>query len=197
MHQHVVQRPRDLGHVQADELRVKLQGMIIWVARALEVRTRLWVGGVLSPQRDLNLLVKLMQGVRQCALMRPLLICVDGWRSYKRAVQHVFRDAVPPIGLGRPRLRGWDNLCLVQIVKYPSRSLWDNPLHPTRGMLCRLVQGAGTQVCDLLRQTQGEGVANTAYVVRLNATFRGAGVVWCDVDAPCCGSKTHCNTACI
>lgn len=164
LHQHVVQRPHDLGHLQADELRVKLQGVIVWVAMALEVRTRLWLGGVLSPQRDLNLLVKLMQGVRQCALMRPLLICVDGWRSYKRAVQQVFRDAVPHRGRGRPRLYGWDNLCLVQIVKYPS--------HPTRGMLCRLIQGAGQQVCELLRQTQGEGVANTAYIERLNATFR-------------------------
>jgi transposase-like protein len=165
VHQQLMQPPRDLGHVQADELRVKLQGMIIWVAMAIEVRTRLWLGGVLSPQRDLPLLVRLLQGVRHCARCRPLLICVDGWRSYKRAVQQVFRDAVPHHGRGRPRLQGWDQLCLVQIVKY-------NPLQPARGMLCRLVQGAGQQVCALLQQTQGEGVANTAYIERLNATFR-------------------------
>jgi len=165
VHQQLVQQPRDVQHIQADELRVKLQGVILWVAMAVEVRTRLWLGGALSPQRDLNLLVRLMQGVRQCALMRPLLICADGWRSYRRAVQRVFRDAVPRRGPGRPRLRAWDKLCLVQIMKY-------NPLQPARGMLCRLVQGAGQQVCDLLRQTQGEGVANTAYIERLNATFR-------------------------
>jgi hypothetical protein len=167
VHQHWVQRPHDLEHLQADELRVKLQGAIVWVAMAVEVRTRLWLGGVLSPQRDLNLLVRLMQGVRQCALVRPLLICVDGLRSYKRAVRRVFREAVPRHGLGRPRLRGWDNLCLVQIVKY-------NPLQPARGMLCRLVQGTGQQVCALLHQTQGEGVANTAYIERLNAILRQA-----------------------
>lgn len=165
VHQHVVQQPRDLGHIQADELRVKLQGAIIWVAMAIEVRTRLWLGGVLSPQRDVSLLVQLLQGVRACAVIRPLLICVDGLRSYKRAVQRVFREAVPRRRLGRPRLRAWDDLCLVQMVKY-------NPLQPARGMLCRLVQGAGQEVCELLRQTQGEGVANTAYIERLNATFR-------------------------
>lgn len=165
VHQQLVHQPRDLQHVQADELRVKLQGGIVWVAMALEVRTRLWLGGVLSPSRDLPLLVRLMQGVRQCALGRPLLICVDGLRSYKRAVQRVFREKVPRRGRGRPRLRSWDNLCLVQIVKY-------NPMQPARGMFSRLVQGAGQQVCVLLRQTQGKGVANTAYIERLNATFR-------------------------
>jgi hypothetical protein len=173
VHPHLVQQPRDLQHVQADELRVKLQGAIIWVAMAIEVRTRLWLGGVLSPSRDAHLLVRLMEGVRACALRRPLLIGVDGWRTYPRAVQRVFREALPRAGRGgRPRLRPWGNLCLVQIVKYPSGSLWDNPLQPARGMLCRLVQGAGPQVCELLRRTQGEGVANTAYIERLNATFR-------------------------
>ena len=44
VHQQFVQQPRDLQQIQADELRVKLQGAIIWVAMALEVRTRLWVG---------------------------------------------------------------------------------------------------------------------------------------------------------
>jgi hypothetical protein len=144
---------------------VKLQGAVTWAAMAIEVRTRLWLGGVLSPQRDVNLLIRLMHGVRQCALMRPLLICADGLRSYKRAVQRVFREKVPRQGLGRPRWRAWDRLCLVQIVKY-------NPRQPACGMVCRLVQGAGHQVCELLRQTQGEGVANTAYIERLNATFR-------------------------
>ena len=165
VHQHVVQQPRDLQQIQADELRVKLQGAIIWVAMAIEVRTRLWLGAVLSPQRDLNLLVRLMQAVRRCALCEALLICVDGLRSYPRAVQRVFREKIPRHGPGRPRMHIWEHLCLVQIVKY-------NPMQPARGMLCRLVQGTGPQVCALLRQTQGAGVANTAFMERLNATFR-------------------------
>lgn len=165
VHEYLVQRPRDLQHVQADELRVKLQSAIVWVAMALEVRTRLWLGAVVSPQRDLPLLVDLMHRVRQCALERAVLFCTDGLRSYKRAIQRVFRERVPRQGLGRPRLRTWTNLCFVQIVKY-------NPLQPERGMLCRLRLGVGTQVSALLRQSQGEGVANTAYLERLNATFR-------------------------
>jgi len=165
VHEHLVQQPRALQHVQADELRVKLQGAIIWVAMALEVRTRLWLGSVTSVHRDLNLLVSLMQRVRQCALEGAILFCTDGLRSYKRAIQQVFRERVLPHGLGRPRLRGWANLCLVQIVKY-------NPFQPERGMLCRLRLGVGTQVSALLRVSQGEGVANTAYLERLNATFR-------------------------
>jgi transposase-like protein len=165
VHEHLVQRPRDLQQVQADELRVKLQGAIVWVAMALEVRTRLWLGGVVSPQRDLPLLVALLQRVRQSAVERALLICTDGLRSYKRAIQRVFRETMPQHSLGRPRLRTWANLCFVQIVKY-------NPLQPERGMLCRLRQGVGTQVSALLQQTQGGGVANTAYLERLNATFR-------------------------
>jgi transposase-like protein len=165
VHEHLVQQPRELQHVQADELRVKLQGAIVWVAMALEVRTRLWLGSVTSAHRDLNLLVTLMQRVRACAREGAVLFCTDGLRSYKRAIQQVFRERVPQPGLGRPRLRAWANLCFVQIVKY-------NPFQPERGMLCRLRLGVGTQVSALLRQSQGEGVANTAYLERLNATFR-------------------------
>ena len=172
LHQQRVQPPRDLQQIQADELRVKVQGAISWVAMALEVRTRLWVGGVLSPSRDAHLLVRWMEGVWACALMRPVLIWVDGWRSYPRAVQRVFRERVPRRRRGRPRLRAGADLCLVQLVKYPSGSLWDNPLQPARGLFCRLVQGTGPQVGALLHQTPGAGVAHTAFIERLNATLR-------------------------
>ncbi len=48
VHEHLVQQPRDLGQVQADEIRVKHQGGIVWLAMALQVSTRLWLGGVVS-----------------------------------------------------------------------------------------------------------------------------------------------------
>ena len=38
----LVERPRDLGQVQADDLRVKKQGGIVWIALAMMVKTRLW-----------------------------------------------------------------------------------------------------------------------------------------------------------
>src|SRR5947209_6108163 len=41
VHRHLVCQPRDLGAVQADEIRVKQQGRVVWVALALQVATRL------------------------------------------------------------------------------------------------------------------------------------------------------------
>ena len=45
MQEYLVEQPRDLGQVQADEIRVKTQGGIVWMALALMVRTRLWLAG--------------------------------------------------------------------------------------------------------------------------------------------------------
>jgi hypothetical protein len=48
---HIV--PLDLQQVQADEMRIKLQGQVVlWVAMAIIVSTRLWLGAVASPQRE-------------------------------------------------------------------------------------------------------------------------------------------------
>ena len=53
VHEYLIEQPRDLGQVQADELRVKKQGGIVWMALAMMVKTRLWLGGEVSAQRDL------------------------------------------------------------------------------------------------------------------------------------------------
>src|SRR5512144_560906 len=56
VHAHVVQQGHvDLQHVQADELWVKMVGRRVWMAMALAVPSRLWLGGVISPRRDLTL----------------------------------------------------------------------------------------------------------------------------------------------
>ena len=46
--EYLVEQPRDLGQVQADEIRVKKQGGIVWMALAMMVSTRLWLGGEVS-----------------------------------------------------------------------------------------------------------------------------------------------------
>jgi len=46
---YLVEQPRDLGQVPADELRVKKQGGLVWMAMAMMVQTRLWLGGTSSP----------------------------------------------------------------------------------------------------------------------------------------------------
>ena len=53
VHQAIVEQRRvDLVHVQADEIRVKARGMVVWMGLALMVSTRLWLGGVVSQSRD-------------------------------------------------------------------------------------------------------------------------------------------------
>ena len=110
VHEHLVEQPRDLGQVQADEIRAKIQGGILWMAMAMQVQTRLWLGGVLSTARDMNLIVTLMQKVRHSALCRSLLFCVDGCAAYVGAIRHVFREPVPNGKRGRPPLRPWDGI---------------------------------------------------------------------------------------
>jgi transposase-like protein len=76
---HLVEHPRDLGQVHGDEIRVKTQGGIVWMALAMMVRTRLWVAGEVSTHRDLPLIYRLIERVRRCATHRPLLCCTAGF----------------------------------------------------------------------------------------------------------------------
>ena len=163
--EHLVEQPRDLGQVQADEIRVKKQGDIVWMALALMVRTRLWLAGEVSERRDMALIRGLMERVRRCALPRPLLVCTDGLIAYVRAVRETFRDPVHAGASGRPRLRPWRNLCIAQVVKrYTQRCVVE--------VERRIVDGTPARVETLRRRSQGDGVINTAYIERLNATFR-------------------------
>jgi transposase-like protein len=41
VHEHLVEQPHDLGPVQADEIRVKTPGGVVWMALAMLVSTRL------------------------------------------------------------------------------------------------------------------------------------------------------------
>jgi transposase-like protein len=163
--EHLVEHPRDLGQVQADEIRVKKQGGIVWMALAMMVCTRLWLAGEVSERRDMALIRGLIARVRRCALPRPLLVCTDGLSAYVRAVRETFRDPVPTGAQGRPRLRPWRNICIAQVVKrYAQRCMVE--------IERRIVDGTAARVETLRRRSQGDGVINTAYIERLNATFR-------------------------
>ena len=118
VHEHLVQQGQvDLQHVQADELWVKLVGQRVWMALALAVPTRLWLGGRLSPQRDLPLITGLVQQIRACARRLDLLVCVDGLASYVTACLRVFRTPVYTGRRGRPRLVLAPGFLLGQVVK--------------------------------------------------------------------------------
>jgi transposase-like protein/IS1 family transposase len=165
VHESLVEQPRDLGQVQADELRVKKQGGIVWMALAMMVQTRLWLGGEVSEQRDLPLIRRLIERVRRCAAHRPLLCCTDGLVAYIRAIRETFRDPVPTGKGGRPQLRPWRHLFIAQVVKrYERRRVVATDR--------RIVDGTPARVETLRRRSQGAGVINTADMERLNATFR-------------------------
>jgi len=165
VHAYLVEQPRDLGQVQADELRVKKQGGIVWMALALMVTTRLWLGGEVSAQRDMPLIRRLIERVRRCAAHRPLLVCTDGLCSYIRAIRETFRDPVRTGTGGRPRRRPWRNVLIAQVVKrYERRRVVATER--------RMVDGTPARVETLRRRSQGDGVINTADIERFNATFR-------------------------
>jgi transposase-like protein len=166
VHQHlIVNEPRDLGQVQADELRAKrMRGPALWLAMAMQVTTRLWLGGVVSPHRDGKLIWQLAKMVRSQALERALLLVSDGFSSYVTAWKRAFTSSVPlESGRGRPRKRAWEQVVIGQVIKsyQKKRCLGVEDR--------RLAQGSWEEF-EALRV--GEQVLNTAYIERLNATFR-------------------------
>jgi transposase-like protein len=168
VHEHLVQQGEvELQHVQADELWVKLVGRKVWMALALAVPTRLWLGGVISPQRDLNLITSLVQQVRCCAQSLDILVCVDGLVSYVKAFLQVFRRPVYTGQRGRPRLVLAAGFLLGQVVKQYAKQR-------VVGVRQRVVQGSLEAILAILECSGGGKGINTAYIERLNATFRGA-----------------------
>jgi hypothetical protein len=167
VHEQLVAAPRDLGQVQMDELRVKQQGRIVWMALAVMVGTRLWLGGTLSSHRDRALITSLVENVRACAsaLTLGLLFCTDGLKSYISAIRLVFREAVPTGGVGRPRLQAWPRIFMAQSVKQYEQGR-------VVGIDRRIIAGEEADIEQMLKRTQGGGVINTAFIERLNATFR-------------------------
>src|SRR5215210_23994 len=94
VHHALVTQPRDLGHVQADEVRVKTQCGIVWMAMAMMVSTRLWLGGAVSTRRDQRLIQQVVALIAASAVVAPLLLVVDGFASYIDAFQQAFRTRV-------------------------------------------------------------------------------------------------------
>jgi hypothetical protein len=162
---HLVEQPRALGHVQADESRGKKQGGVVWLALAMLVSARLWLAGAVRAQRDMTLIRRLIARVRACALRRPMLFCTDGLCSSMRAIRETFRDPVRTGAHGRPSLHPWRNVGIAQVVQ---RSAQRRVVEGAR----RLMAGTPARVETLRRRSQGDGVINTADIERLHATFR-------------------------
>jgi hypothetical protein len=93
-----------------------------------------------------------------------VLVCVDGLASYVTAFLRVFRHKVQGCR-GRPRLVVEAGLLIGQVIKrYSGRRV--------REVVRRVVRGSAEAIAAVLRRTgTGTGI-NTAYIERLNATFR-------------------------
>jgi transposase-like protein len=168
VHQHIVGQGKvDLQHVQADELWVKMVGRPVWMAMAMAVPSRLWLGGVISAHRDRHLIRSLVAMVRSCAVSLAILVCVDGLASHVSAFLKVFRNPVRTGRPGRPRLVLERGLLLGQVVKqYAGRRVV--------AVKQRVVRGSGQAIGAALAATGGGKAINTAYIERLNATFRAS-----------------------
>lgn len=161
--QALVEQPHPLAHVQADELRIKKHGGVVWIAMARAVTSRWWLGAVVRIERDGAVAVALARlGRRSCQAGERLVWSVDGWAPSVTAVRQVFRDPERSGRRGRPPLRHWPGLALAQVIK---------PTTERRrlvGITRQVVLGSAEQVAACF----GEGVINTAWIERLNATFR-------------------------
>lgn len=159
----------ELGQVQADELCVKAQsGQKVWVATAMSVFSRLFVWGEVSTRRDKPLIERLMAQVRAAAgsVAQPILVAVDGLAAYPNAIRKAFSDKFYSGKPGRPPLLLWPDLHIVQVVKARNG-------YKLTKISRRLAHGCLNRVYDLIAMSQvGLGKINTAYIERLNATFR-------------------------
>jgi transposase-like protein len=105
LHEHLISQGKvELEHVQADELWVKLVGKKVWMAMAMAVPSRLWLGGGLRVHRDYQLITTVAQLVRACAASPAVLVCVDGLASYVKAFGKVWRKPLRTGRRGRPKL---------------------------------------------------------------------------------------------
>lgn len=161
-HQHM--QKLDLQQVQVDEIRLKMQHQILWIAMAMSVGSRLWLGAVCRVHRDKKLAKQIMTCIYNWAQQVPLVIAFDGWNAYPKACSKVFREPVFTGKVGAAHKQLWTCLSVVQLVKQEAQQ-WV--------MRRWVLSGSCSSVRYLLNVTQGLGTTiNTAYIERLNATFR-------------------------
>jgi transposase-like protein len=168
VHEHLVEAGRvALLQVQADEIRVKAVGAVYWLASALEVRSRLWLGGTLSRHRDTGLIRSLMVRVRACGPVEKVLLVTDGLASYKSQALKVFRKPLHTGKVGRPRLVLAEGVMIARVKKRCQRKR-------VVEVIREVVVGAEAEViCRVIgTQRSMKALINTAYIERLNATFR-------------------------
>ena len=133
VHEHLMEQPRDLGQVQADEIWIHGRG-VGWLAMAMQVSTRLWLGGVVGGSATGSCCGHCW---RTCGRVRCVARCCSVLMAcaYVPAIQQTFREAIYTGKPGRPRLRPWDGIHIAQVVKRYQG-------HRVVGVVRRVEQGA-------------------------------------------------------
>lgn len=149
LHEHLVEAGEvPLEHVQADELRVRVVDGVVWLASAISVASRLWLGGVVRVRRDRCLIRTLLQRVRACGAFQSLLLCTDGLSSYPKQALSVFSEPLLTGKAGRPRLLLPEGLMIAQTIKRYSR-------RRVKEVVQRVMRGTREAVQARLNSTQG------------------------------------------
>jgi hypothetical protein len=102
--------------------------------------------------------------IRSCAATLAMLVCVDGLASYVTAILRVFRHKLQG-RRGRPRLVVEEDLLVGQVIK---RRQGRRVVEVVR----RVVRGSAEAIAAVVARTATGSGINTAYLERLNATFR-------------------------
>ena len=154
-------------HIQADEIRAKGRKLMVWIALAMDVTSRLWLAGTVSQHRDHVLIDRLLQRARTCChFVQGLLISTDGFAAYPKSIVRAFREKVKKqAGRGRCALEAWPDLCIATVIKHTKKK---RVVEITR----KVARGTQAQAKELLRLTRGGTEFNTAFIERLNGTFR-------------------------
>jgi IS1 family transposase len=157
----------DLQHVQADEIRGKGYKMIPWIAMAMMVSSRLWLGGAVSLTRDRHLADQLLQMVKACCHpLASLLILTDGWSAYPNSIRRAFREkAKKTSGPGRCALQAWPEILIGTVIKKTAKKR-------VVEVIRRMAQGTLERAAEVLLQTAGGEELNTAFIERFNGTMR-------------------------
>jgi transposase-like protein len=151
----------DLVQIQADELKVKTVTGTLWMGLVMMVSTRLWLGGAVASSRGKALLTQALTYAQQAGRRSEVLVAVDGFNIYLEVIPVVFSRTWDWIG---GCWQGWMQVGIVQTMKQKGGK---------RGRIDRqIASGEKGFVWRLIRASQGQGWINTAYIERLNATFR-------------------------
>ena len=164
---HVCQEQLAGEQIQADELWSKTQFGPVWMATAMAVFSRLFIWGAVGVERQTWLMARVVAKLG-AAVRRgvPILWVTDGYGGWEQAIRQVLRTPAYAGKPGRPQLRIWSELHLVQVVKRKAAGR-------LVGIERRLRISCWDVAQQLLCRTQTQlGVFNAACIERLNATFR-------------------------